>query len=87
MSARLEDQIVYDAIPSAAMATMAAITVAHAAAVVRVSRPGSLEPPWWLLVTAIHSRGFVMPARMAAAQRPRHWPLARPAVCLPRIFR
>jgi hypothetical protein len=72
VSARLEDQNVYDAIPSATMATMAAITVAPAAAYFRVSPPGSLEPPWWLLMAAIHSRGFVMPARMAAAQRPRH---------------
>jgi hypothetical protein len=72
MSARLDDQIVYDAKPSATMAPMAAITVAHAAAVVRVSPPGSLAAPRWLMVAAIHSRAFVMLARMAAVQRSRH---------------
>jgi len=45
LSARLEDQIVYDAMTSATMATKAAGAVAHAATVVRVSRPGPLEAP------------------------------------------
>ena len=48
MSARLELQIEYDASPSAITATMAAMTVAHAEAFVKVSPPGWLAAPWRL---------------------------------------
>ena len=48
MSARLELQIEYDASPSAITATMAAMTVAHGEAFVKVSPPGWLAAPWRL---------------------------------------
>ena len=66
MSARLELQIEYDASPSAITATMAAMTVAHAEAFVKVSPPGWLAAPW-RLSAAMHARGFVMPARIYLA--------------------